>query len=790
MDKLYWLDEIKLSDRAKVGDKAFYLSRIIQSGYPVVSGFVISADTWREFLETLHSSESLVADLPHSSLHLDVGNWQQLQHVARCLRQEVLEASLPSHWVSQISQATKTWGCQCLILRPSLNISSGTQQLDHISGLLESVFCLCNPEEIAQGLKQTWSQLFCARSLLYWQKVGVNLQQINLGILVQPVENVIASGVFKVNNYGTEIEATYGLGIAITKGEVLPDIYYIEDKTKVIKEKQLGNKIIAYSVDSNPAFLTDESKPIKSVKKYNTCCLAYLLNEEKQKQYSLSDEHIKEIIILGNQLIDEIGNNLTIKWNITDKNQGSKIYIDQVNIPHNFNFNWQLIKGIGASKGRVIASAYVILSSSQPKVKQIPKGVIVIAPAITTDWLPLLHEVAGIVTERGGLTSHAAILSRELAIPSVVSAKNITSQIQSGERILIDGSTGEIYRLSDNESLNNYEIKKWEKEQKMSLPTNIKVRPINNFQHQTNLPMISTQLLVNISQESLIDKVQDLPIDGVGLLRSELMILNILKGENPLLWVLNGRKTELLEVLSEQIEKFARAFASKPILYRSLDWRSEDLSLSQDTKQSLQTSILGEHGTLSYLKNPTVFELELKALAALQKKGYKNIHLMLPFVRTVEEFVFCRRKVEQAGLTQDSSFQLWIMAEVPSILFLLPEYIKAGANGVSIGTNDLTQLILGVNREYGELSSMFNERHPAVMAAIAQLIKMAKAGGIPCSICGQAPALYPEIIDKLIEWGITSISVEPEAIETTYTAIARAEQRIILAAARKQLGYL
>ena len=151
------------------------------------------------------------------------------------------------------------------------------------------------------------------------------------------------------------------------------------------------------------------------------------------------------------------------------------------------------------------------------------------------------------------------------------------------------------------------------------------------------------------------------------------------------------------------------------------------------------------------------------------------------------EFSFCRGKVEQAGLTQVPQFQLWMMAEVPSVLFLLPEYVKAGVEGISIGTNDLTQLLLGVDREQGQITTVLNERHPAVMGAIAQLIQMAKTAGIPCSICGQAPAIYPEIIDQLVEWGITSISVEPEAVERTYKAIARAEQRLILAAARKQL---
>jgi pyruvate,water dikinase len=304
---------------------------------------------------------------------------------------------------------------------------------------------------------------------------------------------------------------------------------------------------------------------------------------------------------------------------------------------------------------------------------------------------------------------------------------------------------------------------------------------------------IATQLLVNLSQPRLIEQVKDLPVDGVGLLRSELMVLSVLAGQHPQTWIDQGHQAELVHLWQEQICQFARAFAPRPIFYRSLDWRSHELpsltgGYAADALIPEINPVLGKRGTFSYVQDSTIFDLELAALAAAQQSGYTNIHLLLPFVRTVEEFTFCHRRVEQAGLTQVAQFQLWIMAEVPSILFLLPEYVKAGVQGISIGTNDLTQLLLGVDRDRGELAAAFDERHPVVMQAIAQIIQMAKQARIPCSICGQAPALYPELIDSLVGWGITSISVEPDAVERTYEAIARAEKRLILEAARNQMG--
>jgi pyruvate,water dikinase len=782
VDKLYWLDQIKLQDRAKVGDKAFYLSRIMQRGYPVVPGFVVSAEILRQFLENLNSSESLVADLPHSSLHLDVANWRQLQQVAGRLRQEILTATVPQQWVSTIFQAAREWQTSCLILRPTLAVSTATPSMKNISGLLESVFCQCEPEAIAWALKRTWSQIFRARSLLYWQRAGgINLQQINLGVLVQPVENAIASGLLKANSSGWEIEATWGLGVAIAQGEVQPDIYYIQQATGVVLEQQLGNKILAYGVNDAAPEAFSQPTPNSVLTPDHTSLSTYVLPEAQQKQYALQEEYLQQIIALGTQLVSELGKTFTIKWTIAQQTTSSKLYITQVSSPQSVIPHGQFIRGLGAAGGRVVATALVI-NNSQQKPEHLTKGVILVVPTITPDWLPLLHQVTGIITEEGGLTSHAAILARELRIAAVVNATSATTLIQTGERLLLDGDRGEVYRIKGD---SKEEMEK-EREEKLLSPHHPKPKaPYPTF--TSHLPMIATQLLVNLSQSSLIEQVQSFPVDGVGLLRSELMVLNILDGQHPNSWILGGRQAELLELWSEQIMQFARAFAPRPVFYRSLDWRSQDLPSLSDSLESSPQSMLGERGTFSYLRNPAVFELELQALARVQQAGYTNVNLLLPFVRTVEEFVFCRRKVEQAHLTEVSQFQLWMMAEVPSVLFLLPEYVKAGAAGISIGTNDLTQLLLGVDREQGQLAKVFNERHPAVMGAIAQLIQMAKSAGIPCSICGQAPALYPEIIDKLVEWGITSISVEPEAVERTYQAIARAEQRIVLAAARREL---
>lgn len=810
MDKLYWLNEIEPSHRTQVGDKAFNLSVMVQHGYPVISGLVVAAEILDEYLENKSASQTLVAELADSPLHLDVDNWRQLQQVALHLRQEIMNSSLPDGLHCKIYEAVKAWESPYLVFRPSVALPNAINKTE-ISGLYECVFCLSEEKEIALALKRVWSQLFSARSLLYWQKTGVDLRSINLAVLVQPINNVIASGLLEANSSRWEIQATWGMGVAIDWGEVQPDVYYVEPKTGVLLEQHLGNKILAYRCE-NAAInesLQQGQTSVLTVEK--TCLQVCLLDEAQQQQHVLSQQNLQQITELAHQLVSQFGKDYLVKWTFIQETHSPKLYLTKVSKLNNTFSSSSSIKGIGVATGRVSANVLVIGNDNRI-IEQLPKGIILVASHITPDWLPVLQQVGGIVTEQGGLTSHAAIIARELGIPAVVGINNVTKLFQNGDRLLIDGDSGEVNRLAKNAGAENIEeyiddVTVEDKEEKhffsessvmgvsktgatsTHLTTWVPSSSPSIPDLSTNLPMTSTQLMVNLSQPTGIDKALSLPVDGVGLLRSELMVLSILNGENPYTWIRHGRHGQLFDLWTKRILDFVRAFSPRPVFYRSLDWRTHELpnlhhhGIDRDVPQTA----LGERGTFSYVLNSEVFDIELTALKNVQQAGYHNIRLMLPFVRTVEEFSFCRRKVEQAGLTDIKEFELWIMAEVPSVLFLLPEYVKAGVQGISIGTNDLTQLLLGVDRDQAVLAKSFDERHPVVMGAISRLIDMAKAAGISCSICGQAPALYPEIIEKLVKWGITSISVEPEALQRTYQAIFRTEQSLLLQAARHQL---
>ena len=363
-----------------------------------------------------------------------------------------------------------------------------------------------------------------------------------------------------------------------------------------------------------------------------------------------------------------------------------------------------------------------------------------------------------------------------------------TRAIETGDWVLVDGDSGEVFATAPQDA-----IEKPDSNQLRDTATNADIQStaakmsIANYQLSTSDrssnpestsrrtqpaesvwgPPTATQLLVNVSQTSSIDRLKNLPIDGIGLLRSELMALEALDCQNPKVLLQEGRRSEFIDRMADCLTLFAAAVSPQPIFYRSLDLRES-----------------GTDGSFSYTFEPELFDWELSVLKKVCESGYKNVNLILPFVRSVDEFVYCQQRLETIWKNRPAQFQLWIMAEVPSVLFLLPDYVKAGVQGISIGTNDLTQFLLGIHRNSEQVASGFYGRDRAVMRAIEQLIQQAQAAGIPCSICGDAPALYPETVESLVRWGISSISVNVDAVEQTCRAIARAEQRLLMQAAR------
>ena len=712
MDTLFSLNQIEAQHLCRVGEQAQQLSVIAQQDFPVISTIVLTADRFRNFLETIHWLQPLFADLPYSSLRLNLEDSQQLQSIARQIRQTIQHAELPEAWLTELSQAIAKFPTlsdpAAVILRPSLFMKETEVSTDELSRLFEPQICWSDQQSLAIALKTLWAELFRARNLVYWQSAKLELHQIQFAVIIQPIGDAIASGALHPHLSGWELTATRGLEMAIARGEVYPEIYQIERDQ--IRFQKAGRQTIAYQIQAGT------ETPLTRLTIDHTSKIL----QPTQREALLS-------------LTQKIQAPVVLEWQF----YGSQLYLTQVH-PSIPSVNEMpspqhpteaiLASGLAAAPGIATAPAFVLTHLQLPDAP-IPKGSILVTPMILPSWVPLLKHVAAIVSEQGGMTSHGAILARELGIPAIVGAVGVTHHLQTGDTILVNGNTGSIERATQSQSLPN------------SIP------------QRASWTVNATQLMLNLSQTDSIERAATLEIDGVGLLRSELML---------------GGKLDAQ--LSDQIQHFARSFAPRPVFYRSLDLRSHEFQTASEVNP-----MLGMRGTFSYMQNPESFDLELTALKQAIESGCSNLRLILPFVRTVEEFIFCRRRIERFEL----ALPVWIMAEVPSVVFLLPDYVQAGVQGICIGTSDLTQLILGVDRDQSAMAKGFDESHPAVMSAIAQLIQTAHRLKIPCSISTQA-VLSAELVDRLVEWGIDAISVNLSAAETANRAIARAEKRLIL----------
>jgi len=809
----YWLDKIQYSDRDAVGEKAFYLSCLLQKNHPVVPGFVVPAKTFWQFLESIDWLEPLFADWPHSSLHLNVDEPRQLQSIARSLRHQILCTKLPDSLLKSLESAVcqlnsnSNINSQALIFRPSL-----TSWNPKTTGILESHAVRAEPEAIEAGLKLAWAELFRARSLFYWQRCGLKVQRINPAVLVQPIASAIAAGEVKTNaGAAWEIQATCGLGMSLTRGENIPDYYQVQPETGAIKFQKLGYKTLAYNLkigDEEPKEKPQTSNWTASAIPdsafllpdfANSCVEILALGETAQTEYVLEQSQLQKIIELTKNVRAEFDSDLILKWTIdqTANSEEPQFYFTQVRLVKGGKVSLiesksiaparipAILRGLAAASGKAEAIAQV-MTNSHPENAEFLAGGILVARTIEPNWLPWLKVAAGVVVEQGGMTGHGAILARELGIPAVVGVAGATRAIETGDWVLVDGDSGQVFATAQQDA-----IEKPDSNQLRDTATNADIQStaakmsIANYQLSSSdrssnsestsrraqpaesVAPTATQLLVNVSQTSSINRLKNLPIDGIGLLRSELMALEALDCQNPRVLLQEGRRSEFVDRMADCLTLFAAAVSPQPIFYRSLDLRES-----------------GTDGSFSYTFEPELFDWELSVLKKVCESGYKNVNLILPFVRSVEEFVYCQQRLETIWKNRPAQFQLWIMAEVPSVLFLLPDYVKAGVQGISIGTNDLTQFLLGIHRNSEQVASGFYGRDRAVMRAIEQLIRQAQAAGIPCSICGDATALYPEIVESLVRWGISSISVNVDAVEQTCRAIARAEQRLLMQAAR------
>jgi len=425
-----------------------------------------------------------------------------------------------------------------------------------------------------------------------------------------------------------------------------------------------------------------------------------------------------------------------------------------------------ILTGAAASVG--MRSGPVKIIHSPKDIDKVLTGDVLVTEMTSPDYVPAMRRAAAIVTDTGGRTSHAAIVSRELGIPCVVGSGTATAKLKTGQIVTVDGTTGKIYKGSVNVPAS-------------TTPTAV-ARAVPG-QAMTVVPVTATKVYLNLAEPEKAEEYAQLPVDGVGLLRAEFIIAGI--GEHPKAMIARGASKEYVQKLSQGIATITQAFHPRPVVYRFTDFKTNEyksLKGGEKYEEPENNPMIGYRGASRYIAEPEEFALEIEAIKTVRDgMDLKNLHVMIPFVRTIDEFTKVRDLMHQNGLRQEPDFKLWIMCEVPSVVLELERYIEEGIDGVSIGSNDLTQLTLGIDRDSAKLAGEFDERYPAVLNSILHVVRTCRKHHVTCSICGQAPSVYPEITEAMVKAGTTSVSVAPDVAVSTRKLIASVEKKLILA---------
>ncbi len=743
-----WFNEVTKKDIPIAGGKGANLGEMANAHIPVPPGFIVTANAYYNFIKKSGITDKILSLLKP----LDYNNTKQLQQIADQIKQVVLNATMPPKLASEIQQAYRKMGEGLVAVRSSAT----AEDLPEASFAgQQSTFLNVNGEkEVVAAVQACWASLFKPRAIFYRHQQGFDPFNVGIAVPIQRMVQSQASGVmFTIEPMTSDqskitIEAVYGLGEAIVSGEVETDLYIIDKEGLTISDKKIGKQ--DWELIRNLAGGDDNTN------------IKVPLQPSRQTQQKLADDDIIALAKIGKHIEDLYQFPQDIEWAQEDK----KIFIVQTRPVTTIKTKivaevlpeikaTVLLSGRAASPGMASGPVKIVYEASQ--IDKVENGDILVAEMTSPDFVPAMKRAVAIVTERGGRTSHAAIVSRELGIPCVVGTEGAVTTLTNGQIITVDGSQGAVYegRVA---------------EEKSAAPSAIPREKIKT----------KTKLYVNLAQPELAETVAARNVDGVGLLRAEFMISQI--GAHPRYMISQNRGDEFVDKLAQGMNTFAQAFNPRPVVYRTTDFKTNEyreLTGGQEYEELEENPMLGYRGCSRYIKELDVFELEIEAIKKV-RQNYRNLWVMIPFVRTIDEMVAAKNFLESQGLERSADFKLWMMVEVPSNIFLMEKFLEIGIDGISIGSNDLTQLILGIDRDSQKLAETFDERNEAVLIALERAIRVARSSGVTSSICGQAPSVYPELTEKLVEWGISSVSVSPDMIDTTRDIIAKAEERLKL----------
>ena len=761
-DIVLWFKDLRKEDIPLVGGKCANLGELVgRVLVPVPYGFAISARAYGIFLETTKANQKIDTFLSH----MDITDMKSQQHISKKIRDLIESLPMPKKMEKEILNAYQEL-CRKVGRKNAAVAVRSSATAEDLPGASfagqQDTFLNITQKNLLTSIKKCWSSLFTPRAIVYRSEKGFSNDEVLISVAVQALISSQASGVmFTLEPVSGDkdkvvINASWGLGEAIVSGQVTPDEYIVKKGTYRILEKQVVKK--------NRQIVSDAKGGTKWIP----------VPKQMRERSVLSDEAIIRLAQYGVQIENHYGVPQDIEWAVDERGE---IFILQARPETVHGIQGQikdkerkevmeeeiLLKGIGVSPGQGSGMVKIILDVK--KISNFKKGNILVTEMTTPDWVPAMKIASAVVTNFGGKTCHAAIVSRELGVPCVVGTENATKLLKDREIVTVDGQRGLIFKGAPAE----------QDEIKATLAS-----PDLSGQVIT-----ATKVYVNLSIPEIARKVaQETNADGVGLLRAEHLMLSI--GKHPRLLMEEGGNQVMIDTFSRGVGQVAEAFFPRPVVYRFLDFKPDEfLELPGGEKYEREhvgpNPMIGYRGEYRYIKEHDIFRLELKAIRqAREKMGFTNIWVMVPFVRTLDVFRKTINIMREEGLDHrsDSSFQLWIMVEVPSAVFMIEEFCREGIDGVSFGTNDLTMLVLGVDRNDTSVQELYDERNLGVLRAIAYTMAVCRKHGVTTSICGQAPSVYPDYLEFMIRCGCTSVSVNPDTVVSARKSVAVMEQKI------------
>jgi len=741
--------KIRKEDIPLVGGKGANLGEMYSFGIPVPNGFVVTADAYKYVIDH-NALQPVIREIIRQT---DVNNQKELQKASIKIQRFINTANIPPELTSEIFDSYA--GLKPGEKNPLVAVRSSATAEDlpdaSFAGQQESYLDIKGESNVLQAVRKAWASLWGARAIFYRATKNYDHFKVQLAVPIQlMIQSEVSGVVFSVNPVSRNknqvvVEAVWGLGDYMVQGVVNPDHYIVNKDTMTIHSRQFV-----------PQTIMEIMQYPSGVKRVN-------VPKDKINLRKLTDEQVIEVAKLSakvhqhyffpqdSEFAVENGKIYLVQTRpITtlDMGKGAKHISEEqiLKLP-------QILQGEPASFG--IGFGKVVKIKTASEINKVKEGDVLVTEMTSPDFVPAMKRAAAIVTDKGGQTSHAAIVSRELGIPAVVATKTL----KDDQIITVNGSTGTIYN---------------------GVPEKGKTVEQKDFK-EAEFPKTATHVYVNLGEPDLAPVVAQGNSDGVGLLRAEFMMAQI--GVHPKKMIHDGKEKIFIEKLAESLARFTYSFGDRPIVYRASDFKTNEyrnLVGGQAYEPIEPNPMLGFRGAYRYISDESVFNLELEAIKKVRNKmGYKNLHLMVPFVRTVDELIKVKRIVSASGLTRSNTFKLWMMVEIPSNVILLEDFIQVGIDGVSIGSNDLTMLILGTDRDNETVAPEFDERNPAVTWALERVVKTANKHHITSSLCGQAASLYPDLVEKLVGWGITSVSVSPDAVDNTRRVIAQIEKRLI-----------